>query len=75
MIRNLLRKARIPKSLFPAVFSALKVIREIRFDCCRTDRKTFAHKVVERIFTMKRKRKHVSLISVMMLNSNVKVVK
>ena len=45
MVRNLLRKAFIPKSMFPAVFSALKIIREIKFDCCRTDRKTFGHKV------------------------------
>lgn len=52
MIRNLLRKAFIPKSVFPAVFSALKIIREIRFDCCRTDRKTFGHKVVERILSL-----------------------
>lgn len=51
MIRNLLRKAYIPKTMFPAVFSALKVIREVKFDCCRTDRKSFAHKVIERILT------------------------
>ncbi|MBQ7285663.1 MAG: DUF2336 domain-containing protein [Alphaproteobacteria bacterium] len=51
MIRNLLRKAFIPKSMFPAVFSALKIIREIKFDCCRTDRKTFGHKVIERILS------------------------
>ena len=51
MIRNLLRKAFIPKSVFPAVFSALKIIREIRFDCGHSDRKTFGHKVVERILS------------------------
>ena len=51
MIRNLLRKAYIPKTMFPAVFSALKIIREIKFDCSRTDRKTFAHKVIERILS------------------------
>lgn len=51
MIRNLLRKAFIPKAMFPAVFSALKIIREVKFDCCRTDRKSFAHKVIERILT------------------------
>ncbi len=51
MVRNLLRKAYIPKTMFPAVFSALKVIREVKFDCCRTDRKSFAHKVIERILT------------------------
>lgn len=51
MIRNLLRKAYIPKTMFPAVFSALKVISEIRFDCRRNNRKSFAHKVIERILT------------------------
>lgn len=51
MVRNLLRKAFIPKSMFPAVFSALKVIKEIRFDCCHSNRKSFAHKVIERILT------------------------
>lgn len=51
MIRNLLRKAFIPKALFPAIFSALKVIREIKFDCCRSNRKEFGHKVVERILS------------------------
>lgn len=51
MIRNLLRKAYIPKAMFPAVFSALKVIKEIRFDCRRTGRNNFAHKVIERILT------------------------
>lgn len=51
MIRNLLRKAYIPKTMFPAVFSALKVIREIRFDCRKNNRKSFAHKVIERILT------------------------
>ncbi len=51
MIRNLLRKAFIPKSMFPAVFSALKVIRDIRFDCRRSDRRSFVHKVIERILT------------------------
>ena len=51
MIRNLLRKAYIPKSMFPAVFSALKVIKEIRFDCRRSGRENFAHKVIERILT------------------------
>ncbi len=51
MIRNLLRKAYIPKSMFPAVFSALKVIKDIRFDYKRNDSKTFAHKVIERILS------------------------
>ncbi len=51
MVRNLLRKAFIPKSVFPAIFSALKVIREIRFDCGRSNRKSFGHKVVERILS------------------------
>lgn len=51
MVRNLLRKAYIPKTMFPAVFSALKVIKEINFDGCRSDRKSFSHKVIERILT------------------------
>ncbi len=51
MIRNLLRKAFIPKSVFPAIFSALKIIREVRFDCAQTNRKSFGHKVVERILS------------------------
>ena len=51
MIRNLLRKAFIPKSMFPAVFSALNVIKDIRFDCRRSDRSSFIHKVIERILT------------------------
>ena len=51
MVRNLLRKAFIPKSMFPAVFSALKVINEIHFDCCKSNRKNFAHKVIERILS------------------------
>ena len=51
MIRNLLRKAFIPKTMFPAVFSALKVIKDIKFDCRKNDRKSFAHKVIERILT------------------------
>ena len=50
-IRNLLRKAFIPKSMFPAIFSALKIIREIRFDCRRSNRKKYGHKVAERILT------------------------
>ena len=51
MIRNLLRKAYIPKTMFPAVFSALKVIKDIRFDCRRSNRKGFIHKVIERILS------------------------
>ena len=52
MIRNLLRKAFIPKSVFPAIFSALKIIKEIRFDCGRFSSKAFGHKVVERILSL-----------------------
>lgn len=51
MVRNLLRKAFIPKSMFPAVFSALNVIKDVRFDCRQSDRSTFTHKVIERILT------------------------
>lgn len=52
MIRNLLRKAFIPKTMFPAVFSALNVIRDIRFGCQKSDRTSFIHKVIERILTV-----------------------
>lgn len=51
MVRNLLRKAYIPKSMFPAVFSALKVLEEIRFDIQKGDRKSFSHRVIERILS------------------------
>lgn len=51
MIRNLLRKAYIPKTMFPAVFSALKVIKDVRFDYKRNDSKSFSHKVIERILS------------------------
>ncbi len=51
MVRNLLRKAYIPKNMFPAVFSALKVIKDIRFDCKKSNRRGFIHKVIERILT------------------------
>ncbi len=51
MVRNLLRKAYIPKTLFPAVFTALKVIKDIHFDCRKDNRKAFIHKVIERILT------------------------
>lgn len=51
MIRNLLRKAYIPKSMFPAVFSALKVIKDVHFDYKHNDRKAFTHKVIERILS------------------------
>ena len=52
MVRNLLRKAYIPKSMFPAVFSALEVLREIRFDVQENDRQTFSHRVIERILSL-----------------------
>lgn len=51
MVRNLLRKAYIPKSMFPAVFSALKVLQEIRFDVQQKDRESFSHRVIERILS------------------------
>ncbi len=51
LVRNLLRKAFIPKSMFPAIFSALKIVREIKFDCGRSNKKAFGHKVVERILS------------------------
>lgn len=52
MVRNLLRKSFVPKSMFPAVFSALNVIKDIRFDCRNSDRSSFTHKVIERILTI-----------------------
>lgn len=52
MIRNLLRKAFIPKNMFPAVFSALNVIKDIRFGCQKSDKASFVHKVIERILSM-----------------------
>ncbi len=52
VIRNLLRKAFIPKEMFPAVFSALNVIRDIHFDCTKTNKDTFVHKVIERILSV-----------------------
>ncbi len=51
MVRNLLRKALLPKSVFPAIFSALQIINEIRFDCENPNRKEFGHKVIERILS------------------------
>lgn len=51
VIRNLLRKAFIPKNLFPAVFSALNVIKDIRFDLKNNSNQTFTHKVIERILS------------------------
>ncbi len=51
MIRNLLRKAFIPKTLFPAVFTALKVLKDIHFDCRKNNRQAFGHRVIERILT------------------------
>lgn len=52
VIRNLLRKAFIPKEMFPAVFSALNVIHDIHFDCGKTNKENFVHKVIERILTI-----------------------
>ena len=52
VIRNLLRKAFIPKEMFPAVFSALNVIRDIHFDCNKSNKDTFVHKVIERILSV-----------------------
>ena len=50
-IRNLLRKALLPKSVFPTIFSALKVINEVKFDCGQTNSKLFSRKVIERILS------------------------
>ena len=52
VIRNLLRKAFIPKNMFPAVFSALNIIRETHYNCSPDAKKTFVHKVIERILSV-----------------------
>lgn len=52
MIRNLLRKAFIPKAMFPAVFSALNIIRDMHLDCGKNAKDTFVHKVIERILSV-----------------------
>ena len=51
VVRNLLRKAFIPKNFFPAVFCALKVIKDIRFDIKNSNQQVFTHKVIERILS------------------------
>lgn len=50
-IRNLLRKALLPKSVFTTILNALKVINGIRFDCGRTNNHIFSRKVIERILS------------------------
>lgn len=50
-IRNLLRKALLPKSTFPIIFNALKIIRDIHFDCNHYSNKTFSRKIIERILS------------------------
>lgn len=50
-IRNLLRKALLPKSTFPTILNALKIINEIRFDCGCSNNQIFSHKVIERILS------------------------
>lgn len=52
VIRNLLRKAFIPKAMFPAVFSALNVIHDIKLDCGKKTKNNFIHKVIERILSV-----------------------
>ncbi len=52
VIRNLLRKALIPQNMFPAVFSALKTIKDIKFDCRKNNPHSFSHKVIERILSV-----------------------
>jgi uncharacterized protein (DUF2336 family) len=51
MVRNLLRKARIPKMMFPAVFNAMKVIEDMQYDGSKDDRAKFSKRVIERILT------------------------
>jgi hypothetical protein len=52
MVRNILRKAFIPKSMFPAVFSALNILKEMSFDFRQHGRRSFTHKVIERILSV-----------------------
>lgn len=52
VIRNLLRKAFIPKAMFPAVFSALDIIHNFKFDCQNNNKSSFVHKVIERILSV-----------------------
>lgn len=71
MVRNLLRKAFIPKSMFPAIFSALKIVREIRFDCGRSNKKAFKHKVVERILSYVKDNEELSSDDIQYLVSKI----
>ena len=71
VIRNLLRKAFIPKSMFPAIFSALKIVREIRFDCGRSNKKLFRHKVIERILSYIRDNEDLSTEDIKYLVSKI----
>lgn len=50
-IRNLLRKALLPKSVFSTILNAIKVINGIKFDCGRTNNHVFSRKVIERILS------------------------
>ena len=71
MVRNLLRKAFIPKSMFPAVFSALKVLKEINFDTQKHNRQSFVHKVIERILSYENASEELSAEDVNYLISKI----
>ena len=71
MIRNLLRKAFIPKNMFSTVLSALKVINEIRFDCDKSNRKLFGHKVIERILSYNKNNEDLSEEDIKFLISKI----
>ena len=71
VIRNLLRKAFIPKSMFPAVFSALNVIRDIKFDCGKNAKDSFVHKVIERILSVNNAEEELSESDVNYLISKI----
>ena len=61
----------IPKSMFPAIFSALKIVREIKFDCGRSNKKAFGHKVVERILSYIRDNEDLSSDDIKYLVSKI----
>lgn len=51
VIRNLLRKAYIPKTMFPAIFSALDVVKELKLSATKGEKEAFPQKVIERILS------------------------
>ncbi len=52
MTRNLLRKAGVPKPLFPAIFNAFEILKKVSFDCCQNNKRNFSNKVLERVLSL-----------------------